>query len=476
MTTDESGDFSSAITDPRRLFPIKGAVIRLQVTQHPTEESTGFALEVSHLINAKQAPFGKWIQSLSAAAKGTQATHLDYYSASALTWKAQLMKILLIAYGYKLGGKSESYTAYQLAQTLGSMGHSVTVLTRDTSTSGDNVIRIKNRIPMPKAARKMKLDYFEFIYRAYKIARQLRGGHDLIQHVSPISFRYPDPICNLGIPFIWGPIGGSIPYPAGFDAYSAKEPFFRWLRRFDRLRLRADPLLRNTAEQADKIVVTSTAARNILPDNLHAKVSVIPEAIEPLRVDITGRSAASYLFCSARLVPYKAVDLLLRAFSQCQREGVELWITGDGPERGALERLRRKLGLERSVRMMGRVSKERNIQIMAEARFCIFPALNEAFGHINLEAMMAGKAIIVTDWGGPSDIVEEGITGFKVLGKDPEDHVQLLAQRMSELLKNDELCRSMGERGRERALNLFSWQAVGRRYDELYRSLPGLVR
>lgn len=111
------------------------------------------------------------------------------------------------------------------------------------------------------------------------------------------------------------------------------------------------------------------------------------------------------------------------------------------------------------------------MRLMAGAKFCVFPALKEAFGQVNLEAMAVGKPVIVTDWGGPADIVEDSVTGFKVLGRNPDEHVDLLAQRISQLLQDPSLCRVMGKQAQEYVKRMHSWEAIGRRYDELYRLL-----
>jgi len=384
------------------------------------------------------------------------------------------MRVLFVAYMYKHDGKCESLSAYELAQAIRACGHTITVLTK-SSSEGPEATQIDVRLLTRSAyAGKLKLQYFEFIARAYQLARRLQGSYDLIHHISPISFRYPNPLVNLNVPFIWGPIGGSIDYPPGFEAVSKREPFVQRLRRFDRLRLSWDPLMCNTLKRAVRIVVTSNAARNVLPERYRDKSVVIPEIIpQPLFDEPT--PAENYIFCSGRLVPYKAIDLLLHAYAQCRPRRTMLWITGDGPERVRLEALIKELGLQQRVQLFGRVSRDENLRLMSGAQFCVFPALNEAFGHVNVEAMMLGKPVIVTDWGGPSDIVQDGVTGFKVLGRNPKEHIELLAQRMSQLLQNSFLCRAMGERARAHVRHAYARETIGHRYDDLYRSLLSIT-
>jgi len=380
------------------------------------------------------------------------------------------MRVLFISYAYKRDGRCESLSAYTLAQAIRSCGHTITVFTMH-ALQGPEAIPINTRFLNSRVFRgKLQLHYFEFITRAYLLARRMQGSYDLIHHISPIHFRLPNPLANLNVPFIWGPVGGSINYPPGFETISQREPFMQRLRRFDKVRLSWDPLMRNTLKRAARIVVTSNAARDVLPERYRDKSVVIPEIIpQPLFEPVT--TTENYIFCSGRLIPYKGMDLLLHAYAQCQFERTMLWITGDGPERVRLEGLVEELGLQQRVRLFGHVSRDENLRLMSGAQFCVFPALNEAFGHVNVEAMMLGKAVIVTDWGGPADIVQDDVTGFKVLGRNPKEHIELLAQRISQLLQDSSLCCTMGERARTHAQHVYARETIGRRFDDLYRSL-----
>jgi glycosyltransferase involved in cell wall biosynthesis len=79
--------------------------------------------------------------------------------------------------------------------------------------------------------------------------------------------------------------------------------------------------------------------------------------------------------------------------------------------------------------------------------------------------------VVATDWGGPRDLVDDGVTGYKVLGTDPQEHVELFADRMQRLVDNRELRQKMSRAAGRRVTELYTWPAVGRRYDEIYRSL-----
>jgi glycosyltransferase involved in cell wall biosynthesis len=380
------------------------------------------------------------------------------------------MKILYVSYDYRPGGVSEGYTSFEIIREMVARGYEASVLTRDRVSSSEVI-----HIPIhkwPKPVVPLKLGYFEFIYKALRSVRGSEGDYSFIHHLSPISLRYPNPLCNLATPFIWGPIGGSIPYPPGFSLIAKNERFIHRLRAIDGLRLNWDPSLVNVLRKAKKIVLTTNASRAMIPTQYQEKCVVIPEGFgaSPNTFDTTG-GEGDYILCSGRLVAYKAIDILLEAFALCSDRVPRLVVTGDGPERKRLEERASKLNISSKVTFMGRVSKPENLKLMANCLFCVFPALNEAFGHVNLEAMSCSKAIIVTKWGGPADIVVNDETGFSVLGKSPKHHAELIAEKMVALASDGNKSRSMGKLGKLRVENVYSWRTIGESYGRLYRDL-----
>ncbi len=109
-----------------------------------------------------------------------------------------------------------------------------------------------------------------------------------------------------------------------------------------------------------------------------------------------------YFLSVGRLIPYKRVDLAVRAFGQL---GLPLVVIGDGRDRAALQRLAGP-----NVRFLGRVSEEEKRRYLAGCRAFLFPG-EEDFGIAPLEAQAAGKPVIAFAAGGALDTIQEGITG-----------------------------------------------------------------
>jgi glycosyltransferase involved in cell wall biosynthesis len=109
-----------------------------------------------------------------------------------------------------------------------------------------------------------------------------------------------------------------------------------------------------------------------------------------------------YFLAGGRLIPYKRVDLAVRA---CSRLGVKLLVYGDGRDRPALEYLAGP-----TVTFLGRTPWQELAGLFQGARAFIFPGL-EDFGIAPVEAQAAGRPVIAFAGGGALDTVVPGTTG-----------------------------------------------------------------
>jgi glycosyltransferase involved in cell wall biosynthesis len=109
-----------------------------------------------------------------------------------------------------------------------------------------------------------------------------------------------------------------------------------------------------------------------------------------------------YFLIVSRLVPYKRIDLAIRAFNDL---GLPLWIGGEGRDRASLEALAGP-----NVRFLGRVPDDELGRLLARCRAFILPGV-EDFGITPVEAMAAGRPVIAYAGGGAPDYVVEGVSG-----------------------------------------------------------------
>jgi glycosyltransferase involved in cell wall biosynthesis len=126
-------------------------------------------------------------------------------------------------------------------------------------------------------------------------------------------------------------------------------------------------------------------------------------------------TAEAYLFFPSRLSRTKRQELVLEALAQTEQP-VRVRFAGDADEEAYLETLKGladKLKLQRRVEWLGPVTEEEKRRQYARCLGVVFPPVDEDYGYITLEAMLASKPLITcTDSGGPLEVVRPNQTGL----------------------------------------------------------------
>ena len=242
------------------------------------------------------------------------------------------------------------------------------------------------------------------------------------------------------------------------------------------------PFLRRMLRLASRVIVTSPRMIDIaeelrpyrdkcvavplaLDADQHALTPALAPRVEALRQE---RPEPMVLFVG-RLVPYKGVDVLLRALPDLTARAV---IVGEGPLRGELEVLARDLGIADRVRFAGNASGDELTALYHACDLFALPSVTkaEAFGMVQLEAMSCRKPVICTDLpSGVPWVNEHGVTGLVVPPRD----VSAFAAALQSLLEDPQLRKTMGENGRARVLREFSIPRMVAQTTGLYRVVSG---
>lgn len=167
--------------------------------------------------------------------------------------------------------------------------------------------------------------------------------------------------------------------------------------------------------------------------------------------------------------PKKGLAVLLHAMAELSgRPGAPDWqllLVGDGPAREPLQRLVSRLGLAGRVVFAGQRRDVPSVLPVLDVFVC--PSLYEGFGIAIVEAMAAGRPVVASAVGGVPEIVVDGETGLLA----PAGDAAALADSIRRLLRDPELARRMGARGRDRARDLFSIDRMVRQHQRLYETL-----
>jgi glycosyltransferase involved in cell wall biosynthesis len=143
-----------------------------------------------------------------------------------------------------------------------------------------------------------------------------------------------------------------------------------------------------------------------------------------------------------RVSKEKNLDLLVTATRRLaeSQTPVRPVIVGDGPY---MSEMKRHLG---DAIFTGYLDGEDLARAYASADFFVFPSTTDTFGNVILEAQASGIPVIVSDIGGPRDLVSNGVDGFVTKGLDAAD----LAEAIRKLAFDADLRKNMGASGRTR--------------------------
>ena len=182
----------------------------------------------------------------------------------------------------------------------------------------------------------------------------------------------------------------------------------------------------------------------------------------------------------------KGVPYLLRAAAKLP-DGVQLVLclgAADTPELAAeTARLIEQLQTQRSGVILVERMLPRNelIQVLSHATAFACPSIYEPLGIVNLEAMACGAAVVASATGGIPEVVQHGETGLLVdieqvtdgtgTPLDPEKFVTEFAAALTEVVSDPDRARAMGQAGRRRAEEHFSWESITETTLEVYRSV-----
>lgn len=205
---------------------------------------------------------------------------------------------------------------------------------------------------------------------------------------------------------------------------------------------------------------------------VHSGVEI--EKFRNVRVDVPQKKSslvglppeAKVVGTVGRLVPLKGhryflscIPKVLDAFPKAK-----FLIVGDGELRQELEKQTVHLGIERYVLFTG--LRKDVPEILKCLDVFVLASTHEAMGRVLVEAMASGLPVVATNVGGVPEVVEQGVTGFLVPPASPA----CLADAIIHLLRDKNLAKKMGERGKIQAAN-FSAERMVERIINTYLSL-----
>ncbi len=233
------------------------------------------------------------------------------------------------------------------------------------------------------------------------------------------------------------------------------------------------PLTRDALRRAAAVVATTgyTRERLVRVQGVDAqRVSVVPlalddgwlEAAEAAAPPAEAAAAARPVLLSvgrlAALEQYKGIDAVIEALPAIARAVPEVTyrVVGTGDDLERLQALARDRGVADHVEFAGARTHAELLEEYAGCDVFVLPSKGEGFGIVYLEAMAFGKPVVASAVGGPTDVIDDAC------GVLVDDDAQL-ADVLTGLLKDPERRRRLGDAGRRRAAERYSFAAYASR-------------
>lgn len=214
----------------------------------------------------------------------------------------------------------------------------------------------------------------------------------------------------------------------GGALHAVLQPVLRLLRRWDW----------RAAQRVDHFVAISTTVQKRI-ESIYGRSSVV---IHP-PVDTTyfapnpAVTVGDYYLIVSRLIPYKRIDLAVKAFTRLPEK--KLVIVGDGRDRAALA-----AQAGPNIEFLGRQPRERILQLLQGCQAFLFPGL-EDFGIAPVEALSVGRPVIAYRGGGALDTIVPGVTG-ELFAEQTVDSLYKVLVSFDPLAYAPAACRTQAER------------------------------
>lgn len=244
-----------------------------------------------------------------------------------------------------------------------------------------------------------------------------------------------------------------------------KHPVAVWLDRI------TAPLSRYTLAVSEAVARQLQVRERIHPARIRVIYSGVdtkrganPEDILRLKCNLGLSVHEQIIGCVARLHPDKGVEDLVRAAAALElgSGNFRIILAGDGPERKPLEALAERLGVRSRILFLG--FRNDVDSLLQTFDLFVLPSREEGLPMSVLEAMSFGIPVVATRVGGVPEIVLHNQTGILVPDHSPRE----LARAISTLIQDPALARKLGEAGRLRVRNQFSFRKTVEQIERLY--------
>lgn len=301
------------------------------------------------------------------------------------------------------------------------------------------------------------------------VALKLNKKHhfDLVHHVTCATWRVASPLWKLGIPSVWGPVGGGERFPSScMGILSPVGLVFEMLRGISNFTSSHSRAILQAFRGMDACVAANRETHDLVC-RLRGREEGVTQLLQvffptsKIDVYIPLVLKKDYLgplrfFAGGVFEARKGGAIALKAVAQLKEVPFTYTFGGNGPERDHWRRLAARWGMGDRMVFNDGFSGNAYREELLKSHIYLLPSLRESAGITLMEAMLAGCVPIVADSGGPHDIVDENC-GFRVPVTTPEKMAAEIAAHIRRL---------NADRGLLKTLSLAAHQKIAHTYNE----------
>ena len=312
--------------------------------------------------------------------------------------------------------------------------------------------------------------------QAYGVAKELlkHEKFDLVHYVGMIGYREPGYLWKLGLPYVWGPVGGANNAPRQLMKHMplmgciklafrsvANTIQFYTKRRLKKALKATDVLLTATSENQHKFKGVHHKDSICIPENCITGKILLDES----KFD---NSSKYNIIIIGRLDANKSVGTLLEALTLVtKRDMLHVDIVGDGPLRDSLQKFACEHGLDGLITWHGQLPRAEAVKVFNSAHLHVITSVSEGNPTTIWEAMSYGVPTMSFDHCGMHDTICDRC-GIRVpIEKQYEDCVAGIARNIDELLEHPERYRQLAH-GVLECAKRYTWDEREKFWNELY--------
>ena len=235
---------------------------------------------------------------------------------------------------------------------------------------------------------------------------------------------------------------------------------------------RRKKLLELYKNAAKVIAVGPGMFRGVKEVEPNADCIFIPNGVEAC--DITpkppvNRETPLIITTIANLNPDKGIEINIRALRLFLKKhpNTHYNIIGEGKQRQKLQDLAKKLGLENHISFYGSLPHTECMKILDNTHIFSLISRREGFGLVYFEAMIRGIPVVACSGVGISEIIRDGNEGFIIDFGDYEQLADIWIRLTEDTVAYEKMCK----KARELVLKEFTWDTIGKRYEDVFLSV-----